>query len=120
MLPVLMLALALQEAPSRTDGPPVPLPDVEVVADPVEGTVVVRCAVRTNGRLHDCEVISETPTGQGFGEAALAGANKAHVRTAQSSSWVIFTMQFRRPPDSRPQLATSSAPDISGSEPPRP
>jgi TonB family protein len=37
----------------------------------VSGRVVVRCLVGPDGQAHDCAVISETPSGMGFGEAAV-------------------------------------------------
>lgn len=43
----------------------------------VEGRVELDCLVELDGRL-TCEVASEAPTGQGFGDAALALA-RAHV-----------------------------------------
>lgn len=43
----------------------------------VEGRVELACFVEIDGRL-SCEVESETPEGQGFGDAALALA-RAHV-----------------------------------------
>jgi protein TonB len=32
---------------------------------------VLRCTVTVDGNVTNCSVTSETPTGQGFGEAAL-------------------------------------------------
>lgn len=43
----------------------------------IEGQVVLDCDVEVNGRLQ-CAITSETPTGRGFGDAALAIA-AAHV-----------------------------------------
>jgi TonB family protein len=99
MLPVLMLALALQEAPSPTTQPPAPLPDVEIAADPRQGAVVLDCAVRTDGRLHDCRIVSERPRGRGFGQVALAGARRARVaprpeRNSTDEPRVTFTTYF--------------------------
>ena len=37
----------------------------------VSGRVIVRCLVGPDGQAHDCAVISETPSGMGFGEAAV-------------------------------------------------
>lgn len=36
------------------------------------GSATLQCLVRTDGRLTDCDVASETPGGQGFGRAAVS------------------------------------------------
>ncbi|MFC7378828.1 TonB family protein [Brevundimonas sp. GCM10030266] len=43
------------------------------------GTVRLSCAVQSNGNLTDCRVVSETPSGAGFGQAALAAARRSRV-----------------------------------------
>lgn len=43
------------------------------------GLAAIQCWVRANGRLRDCEILSEFPGGAGFGRAATYGAH----RTAQ-------------------------------------
>ncbi|WP_233243384.1 MULTISPECIES: TonB family protein [unclassified Caulobacter] len=42
----------------------------------VEGKAVIDCAVRPDGRLADCRVVSETPKGEDFGLAAVALSQK--------------------------------------------
>lgn len=42
----------------------------------IEGKAVIRCAVGHDGRLSDCQVISETPMGEDFGVAAVALSQK--------------------------------------------
>lgn len=37
----------------------------------ISGSATIRCRVATNGSVDACAVLSETPAGQGFGEAAL-------------------------------------------------
>ena len=37
----------------------------------VGGRVVIRCVAKANGVLEQCEVISEEPSGYGFGKAAI-------------------------------------------------
>ena len=37
----------------------------------VDGDTVLDCNVTDEGRLDDCRLVSETPAGYGFGEAAL-------------------------------------------------
>lgn len=36
------------------------------------GEVLIGCLVRTDGHLHACHVLSESPSGRGFGAAARA------------------------------------------------
>ena len=38
----------------------------------VTGSASLQCSVRTDGRLTDCSVASETPGNQGFGAAAIS------------------------------------------------
>lgn len=40
--------------------------------DEVEGVVTLNCTLAITGRLKSCEVVSESPKGYGFGEAAVA------------------------------------------------
>jgi len=37
----------------------------------IEGVAVIGCRVMTDGRLMECRVYSETPAGNGFGDAAV-------------------------------------------------
>jgi periplasmic protein TonB len=37
----------------------------------VEGTAVINCLVTQEGTLTDCNLVSETPPGYGFGDKAL-------------------------------------------------
>lgn len=39
----------------------------------VTGTVVIDCAINSQGRVTSCDVISETPKGYGFGAATVKG-----------------------------------------------
>ena len=39
--------------------------------DQVQGVAVIECGVTVGGRLADCHVYNESPTGYGFGQAAL-------------------------------------------------
>lgn len=46
----------------------------EALRQGVSGTAVVSCRIRVDTMLDQCRVLSETPAGQGFGEAGLAAA----------------------------------------------
>lgn len=63
------------------------------------GSTSLECRTNPNGSITDCEIISETPAGAGFGQAALAGARQAQL-TPRSVDGVApggkvrFTTQF--------------------------
>lgn len=59
----------------------------------VEGRVVLDCFVEVSGRL-ECAVTSETPPGQGFGEAALAIA-AAHVMQPATQNGAPVRARYR-------------------------
>lgn len=102
MLPLAMLAglvLSGQE-PAPQAEPATPLPDVQVTAPADQGVVTLECRVNHRGAMRDCVILSETPPGQGFGEAALDGARRARVSPgtldeAASGAKVTFTMRFQ-------------------------
>ncbi|KQW80712.1 hypothetical protein ASC65_12095 [Brevundimonas sp. Root1279] len=81
---------------------PANLPPV-TVEQPRNGEVVLSCAVSPSGQLADCQVVSETPPGRGFGEAALRSAGRARlsqdsVRESGGRGRVRFTVRFRYDP----------------------
>jgi periplasmic protein TonB len=64
------------------------------------GSVVVSCTVQPNGSLANCQIASETPSGAGFGQAALAAARRSRVspRTvdgAAQGATVRYTVRFQ-------------------------
>jgi len=68
----------------------------------VDGTVRVQCRLSSDGVLGDCIVLSETPTGYGFGEAALNVAARFQMRPGTRdgrpvSSQVIIPISFSLP-----------------------
>ena len=36
-----------------------------------EGQATIKCAVKANGTVENCTIVSETPDGMGFGSSAL-------------------------------------------------
>lgn len=53
----------------------------------VSGRVVLDCRVDGQGQIVECAVFDETPSGMGFGAAALSSVfRKAHAARAQLSS----------------------------------
>ncbi len=66
-------------------------PDAETIADfyptranqmNVQGTSAIKCVVRRDHRLHDCVIVSESPSGYGFGEAAIRASSTFQLRPA--------------------------------------
>ena len=109
MLPLAILAgfILSGQATSPPTEPPTTLPTVEVVAPADQGSATLECRVLRDGRLTDCVIISETPAGQGFGQAALEGAGRARlsrrtVEQAASGGKIRFTTRFRLDDTGRP------------------
>ncbi len=93
------LALAAQE-PAQPAEPVTTLPPVEVVAGASQGVVALECRINRDGTLRDCEIISETPAGQGFGEAALANVSRSRLsrdtlRNVEPDGTVSFNIRFQ-------------------------
>ena len=73
-------------------------------ADPEQASerfasVRVECTLELGGGLSDCRILSETPPGMGFGEAALAAAGRsrvpAHTDGARQGAKVQWNIRFR-------------------------
>jgi protein TonB len=100
-----LMLLAALGLVGQEPGPPAetttPLPDVEVTAPADQAVVTLECRVnRRRGTLRDCLIVSETPSGQGFGEAALDAVGRARlareaIDAAQPDGKVTFTMRFQ-------------------------
>ena len=67
----------------------------------VEGRVRLECVAGTNMRLTECRILQETPTGVGFGAAALDGARiyarvePRMVNGVAVPALVTFNVDFR-------------------------
>jgi protein TonB len=112
--------------PGRIDGPvtiplPPPPPKPSVITNPswsrqpqgdfperalsrgVEsGRVVLNCLVAPSGSMSDCQIVSEEPSGMGFGQEAIRGTRRARLspRTvdgAATGARVTFTTRFQAP-----------------------
>lgn len=75
----------------------------------VDGMVNLRCIIGLDSRLQDCRVVSETPPGMGFGEAAVRVAlarfrfspptqNGRPVAGTEMPLGIQFNLGGRRPP----------------------
>lgn len=87
-------------APTWERSPTVEYPERAMSRGIESGDVVLRCLVNASGTLRDCEVVSESPAGAGFGQAAVAGARRARLtpRTPndmEEDPRVQFTVRFR-------------------------
>ncbi len=63
-----------------------------------QGEVRLECTVQDDGRLQDCNVLSERPAGQGFGEAALSAAGQARLEPdalRAPGAKVQYSIRFR-------------------------
>ncbi len=77
----------------------------------IKGDVVLSCEVDRHGLAERCDVASETPTGKGFGQAALQlrptlKLTPAHDASGPIDSWMRIAVEFN-PPD--PQLTIIGA-----------
>ena len=64
-----------------------------------EGVVILDCQVQADGRISDCSVVSETPPGMGFAEAAIRATRRARLNRREVAravdGRVRFTTRFR-------------------------
>ena len=117
-----LLLSVLLLVPCVTHADPIPKPHVikayEIVpptADDMEqaypdaparlgigGRVVLDCVIRSDNGV-DCRVLSETPTGQGFGDAALAVAPKVRIKPlvvwSLAGQHIALPIRFASPRD---------------------
>ena len=82
----------------------------------IHGDVTLNCEVDRHGLAERCEVVSETPPGKGFGEAALQlrptfKLTPAHDASGPIDSWMRIAIEFK-PPD--PQLTILGGPESGG------
>jgi protein TonB len=70
----------------------------------VEGRATIECTVQAGGGLQDCRVISETPSGEGFGAATIRAATRFRVKsktadgTHPDGGTVKVTLHWSPPP----------------------
>ncbi|UQV19760.1 energy transducer TonB [Brevundimonas albigilva] len=65
-----------------------------------DGTVVLLCTVQANGAPTNCSIVSETPSGAGFGREALSSMRSARfapgtVDGVAQGGQARFTVRFR-------------------------
>lgn len=68
--------------------------------DVVSATVLMECMVQTDGRVDDCEILTEEPRRRGFGREALKAVRRARIVQIGSSPireprTARFTIRFR-------------------------
>lgn len=86
-------------APTWERSPPVEYPERAMSRGIESGLVVLRCRPNASGALSNCMIVSESPAGAGFGQAALAGARRARlspdtVNDIDEDASVQFTVRF--------------------------
>ncbi|MDB5472332.1 MAG: TonB family protein [Caulobacter sp.] len=75
---------------------------VEAFKQGVSGTAKLNCLITVDGRVTDCQILSETPPGYGFGRAAIvvAQASEFHPLTVDgvaTETRVRIPMSFTAP-----------------------
>lgn len=69
------------------------------IADRTPGRAVIRCNVAPDGLLGGCDVVSETPEGRGFGEAAVLLASKMRANASDElDREITLPVRFEPPP----------------------
>ena len=84
-----------------------PIPNFPALAlsrGTLSGDVRLRCETLATGEFGACEVLSESPPGAGFAEAALAATRQARVKPYaidgfETDSAIAFTVRFRTAPE---------------------
>ncbi len=61
----------------------------------VEGKATIECVFNTEGMLEGCQILSEEPAGQGFGQAAIAIARYFHAKPLQTDGKPIAGGGFK-------------------------
>ena len=91
-------------APQRSTGAKPNYYPEQAAGTNITGAVRMKCRVTACGLLEKCEVISEDPTGYGFGKAALGMSKLFKMRTVTrdgrpvGGSKIIIPMKFQPPP----------------------
>jgi len=123
---VVLFGLALAAPASATTAPPNTVTNPDWLRKPssdditryypdaaqrhdIGGKVRVQCRLASDGVLNDCVVLSEAPTGYGFGEAALNVASRFQMRPGTRdgqpiAGQIIIPITFAIPPPERPAL----------------
>ena len=67
----------------------------QALATGTRGLAVLNCEVLPDDRVRDCQLMSESPRGQGFGEAALAAQHVYLVRVHDQNGNRLYNRRFR-------------------------
>jgi TonB family protein len=81
-----------EKAPDRSDW--ARAYPAEAAQSGISGDVKMRCSASAAGLLQNCAIISETPTGQGFGAAALSLASGMELKPTTDNGKPVAGMSF--------------------------
>lgn len=87
--------------------PSAEFPEQALAAGVPEGAVQLICEAEVSGRLSQCRILSETPTGYGFGANAVQAAEAARIHPRQVDGVAVrsttkFTVRYQLAPEPRP------------------
>jgi protein TonB len=106
MLAVALFALTLGQTAPEAAERPVPRWSVRPRVEPSRlarsglesATATIRCRARPDGRVDECRVIAENPSGSGLGQQLVAAARDARIDPASvepgEDRWVSFSARF--------------------------
>ena len=58
------------------------------------GFALLRCKVQADGGVSDCTIISESPDGQGFGQAAVALTHVLRYAPVPNATFITIPIRF--------------------------
>lgn len=94
-------AIAHSGAPDWAVRPRPEYPE-QAFASGVTASVVVRCTVGAQGVPTNCGIVSETPAGMGFWQAAMNSLHGARFAPEMEGKQAQFTLSFNAPPPENP------------------
>ena len=98
--PCIILSLSAMAVGGTGCGLSGPAYSIPSLPEGYAGQVTVNCGVTPNGPLTECRIVNETPAGAGFGEAALAAAQRSRLSAGTVDPFnrdprVEYTLRFR-------------------------
>jgi len=99
-MPAQAAAGAAERQPPRWSVPPRVEPSSRLLRSGLEtASATVRCRTRPDGRVEECRITAEEPSGWGLGQQLVAAARDAPIDPESAGpggeAWVSFTARFR-------------------------